>query len=68
MSDGNNRIPILTQFDPMFPGAYFVLLQKMINSVKNKALPCRNIYKGVIGASWNLRGNFSPLKREHFTD
>ena len=51
------------------------VLQKTINisqSFQNdawikKALPCGNVLKGVIGASWKFRGKIFSLEREHST-
>ena len=51
------------------------VLQKTINisqsfqdgTWEKKALPCRNVQKGLIGASWKFRGKFFSIKRENFT-
>ena len=62
--DDNDRIPILTQFSPDVSRMFrsFGELRKMIKispsfqdgARRNKAFPCRNILKGVIGASYVL--------------
>ena len=51
------------------------VLQKTINisqsfqdgTWEKKALPCRNVQKGLIGASWKFRGKIFSIKRENFT-
>ena len=52
-----------------------LVLQKTINvsqsfqdgTWEKKALPCRNVQKGLIGASWKFRGKIFSIKRENFT-
>ena len=51
------------------------VLQKTINisqsfqdgTWEKKALPCRNVQKGLIGASWKFGGKIFSIKRENFT-